>query len=90
MNEVEIKANHVSIWKNKGLVIYLSGNMLSTLGSSIADLAIMWLLQETTGSTSRAEFAGGLLPTWVVISLFGAMASLFTMSGYLMKSLRAS
>ena len=40
--------------------------------------------------TVAAGFAGDVLPAWQVISLFGAIASVVTMSGYFMKKLRRS
>ena len=80
MNDDAQKANHNNIWRNKGLLIYLSGNLLSTLGNSIAGLAIMWLLQETTGSTSRAglTYLASYLPTYLLLPFAGSILDHFS------------
>ncbi len=63
----------VSIWKNHGFLIFLSGNLLSTLGTSVASLAVMWLLRETTGSTSLAglTYLASYLPTYLLLPFAG-------------------
>lgn len=67
------KESQSSVWNNKGLLIYLSGNLISTLGSSIAGFAIMWLLRETTGSTAKAglTYLASYLPTYVLLPFAG-------------------
>jgi MFS family permease len=61
-------------------LIYLSGNLLSTLGNAIAGLAFMWLLKETTGSTSRAglTYLASYLPTYFLLPFAGNILDQFS------------
>lgn len=69
-----------NIWKNQGLLIFLSGNLLSTLGTSVASLAVMWLLKETTGSTSKAglTYLASYLPTYLLLPFAGNILDQFS------------